>query len=133
MTSGFSGADLQSLVSNAQLEAIHDILDAPSEIDETASKNSSGLLPAHLRLWRDKEKGMNSSQKTDLLKQVRASLSRNDQTRPNANIATLSSRWSLCCWLLGDSPRTKKRYLRSGKRCVRKFATTPWALSDNVL
>jgi SpoVK/Ycf46/Vps4 family AAA+-type ATPase len=71
MTSGFSGADLQSLVSNAQLEAIHDILDSPIEIDEDASKHSSGLLPSHLRLWRDKEKGMNSSQKTDLLKQVR--------------------------------------------------------------
>jgi SpoVK/Ycf46/Vps4 family AAA+-type ATPase len=71
MTSGFSGADLQSLVSNAQLEAIHDILDAPDESDNNASKDPTVLLPSQLRLWRDKESRMNLSQKTDLLKQVR--------------------------------------------------------------
>jgi len=104
MTSGFSGADLQSLVSNAQLEAIHDILDSPGEIDETASKNSSGLLPSHLRLWRDKEAGMNSSQRTDLLKQVRASPLRDRVA--GRMLTLLSFRSSLCSWLVRNSPRT---------------------------
>ncbi|TPX16431.1 uncharacterized protein E0L32_003725 [Thyridium curvatum] len=38
-TEGFSGADLQALVSNAQLEAIHDVLDGP---DQASSATASG-------------------------------------------------------------------------------------------
>jgi SpoVK/Ycf46/Vps4 family AAA+-type ATPase len=69
MTSGFSGADLQSLVSNAQLEAIHDVLD-DSRAENEFSAVSTELSSAELRLWKDKEQGMNASQKSDLLKQV---------------------------------------------------------------
>lgn len=40
-TEGFSGADLQALVSNAQLEAIHDVLDVDGPI--VTSKRTNGL------------------------------------------------------------------------------------------
>lgn len=39
-TEGFSGADLQALVSNAQLEAIHDVLDV--DAPTSASRNGAG-------------------------------------------------------------------------------------------
>lgn len=68
-TAGFSGADLQSLISNAQLEAIHDVLDVP-ETDSRSSTAVANISPAQLRLWQDKERSMNVSQKSDLLKQV---------------------------------------------------------------
>jgi peroxin-1 len=68
-TAGFSGADLQSLISNAQLEAIHDVLDVP-DTDPRSSTGASNLSPTQLRLWQDKERSMNVSQKSDLLKQV---------------------------------------------------------------
>ena len=73
-TAGFSGADLQSLISNAQLEAIHDVLDVP-DTDLRSSTGAANLSPAQLRLWQDKERSMNVSQKSDLLKQVNRSAS----------------------------------------------------------
>lgn len=69
MTAGFSGADLQSLVSNAQLEAIHDVLDHPG-IGSSSSDGEAGLTPAQLRLWKNQERSMNANQKSELLKQV---------------------------------------------------------------
>jgi peroxin-1 len=43
-TEGFSGADLQALVSNAQLEAIHDVLgdNDPSQLSKKDKKSTSG-------------------------------------------------------------------------------------------
>ncbi|KAF7544439.1 hypothetical protein G7046_g9786 [Stylonectria norvegica] len=40
-TEGFSGADLQALVSNAQLEAIHDVLDVESPTSSTRHTNGN--------------------------------------------------------------------------------------------
>ncbi|KAI9167013.1 Peroxisome biosynthesis protein PAS1 [Paramyrothecium foliicola] len=53
-TEGFSGADLQALVSNAQLEAIHDVLDvngpaAGPRRTNGADKNSSGSVPSFVQ------------------------------------------------------------------------------------
>ncbi|KJZ80587.1 hypothetical protein HIM_00437 [Hirsutella minnesotensis 3608] len=47
-TAGFSGADLQALVSNAQLEAIHDVLDVNAvPASSSQSKDGSGANSEH--------------------------------------------------------------------------------------
>jgi peroxin-1 len=41
LTDGFSGADLQAVLSDAQLESVHTFLDTPKEISSTSSANTS--------------------------------------------------------------------------------------------
>ncbi|KAB5551281.1 P-loop containing nucleoside triphosphate hydrolase protein [Coniochaeta sp. 2T2.1] len=43
-TEGFSGADLQALVSNAQLEAIHDVLGDQPTTESSSSSNRKGVV-----------------------------------------------------------------------------------------
>lgn len=75
-TAAFSGADLQSLISNAQLEAIHELLDRPehaSTLDQ--QRQQPGLAVKSLRVWEASgdagEKILNQSQKSDLMREVR--------------------------------------------------------------
>lgn len=41
LTDGFSGADLQAVLSDAQLESVHTFLDTPKEISSTSSATTS--------------------------------------------------------------------------------------------
>jgi hypothetical protein len=71
-TDNFTGADLQSLISNAQLEAIHDILDNSGPAVSSASK---ALALGSFRIWHNEglsgEKLLNPSQKSLIAKEVR--------------------------------------------------------------
>lgn len=51
MTEGFSGADLQALLSDAQLAAVHDILD---NVDAAGPKNTPVITDAHLKFTASK-------------------------------------------------------------------------------
>ena len=40
-TEGYTGADIQALIYNAQLEAIHSTIDASGNVDETANRSTN--------------------------------------------------------------------------------------------
>lgn len=69
-TEGFSGADLQALVYNAQLEAIHDV------IDPVAASGSSpvqkGAVVEEVDYWQQDTTSMDRLTKQAMLKQARA-------------------------------------------------------------
>ncbi|KAJ9118613.1 hypothetical protein QFC22_003833 [Naganishia vaughanmartiniae] len=74
-TQGFSGADLQALIYNAQLEAVHDIVDEDRHGSSSVqTKEQSGSFDGHFQVWKAGEmhgsKAMAASERSVVSKQV---------------------------------------------------------------
>lgn len=74
-TQGFSGADLQALVYNAQLEAVHDVVEEDKHGSSSIqTKEQSGSFDGHFHVWKAGElhgsKAMAASERSVVSKQV---------------------------------------------------------------
>ncbi len=82
-TEGYTGADLQALIYNAQLDAIHSTIDSTRETDEKAEHktNANDLrVFEHGRVKRD----MTTAERSLMVQKVRPMTSRRTSPRLNA-------------------------------------------------